>query len=102
MQFEDFRNIDFDRLSQLPQDLKPQWGSMTLQHMMEHLGDNFRISNGTVTSQVYTPLEKVDQLKRISLLSDRDFPKGITSPMVPGEPLPYRTAGVKAAVTSLA
>ncbi|HYG15589.1 MAG TPA: DUF1569 domain-containing protein [Bacteroidia bacterium] len=102
MEFDDFRDIDFDRLSQLPPDLKPLWGIMTLQHMIEHLGDNFRISNGTLQSQVYTPAEKVEQLKRVSLLSDREFPKGITSPLVPGEPLPYRTAGVKEAIISLA
>jgi oxepin-CoA hydrolase / 3-oxo-5,6-dehydrosuberyl-CoA semialdehyde dehydrogenase len=58
MQFEDFRRVDFDHLSALPHDLKPQWGVMTLQHMIEHLGDNFKISNGTVKSQVYTPLKR--------------------------------------------
>lgn len=101
MEFTDFRDIDFDRLSALSPGLKPQWGIMTLQHMIEHLGDNFRVSNGTAKSLVYTPAEKVEQLKRISLLSDRDFPKGITSPLVPGEPLPYRTAGIKEAVAGL-
>lgn len=101
MEFTDFRNIDFAVLAGLPHDIKPQWGTMTLQHMIEHLADNFRVSNGTVKTPVYTLAEKVEQLKRISLLSDRDFPKGVKSPLVPGEPMPYRTASVEKAVTSL-
>lgn len=97
----DFRKVDLDALKQHSSDKTPLWGSMTLQHMVEHLTDTFRIGNGTMTVEVLTPDDKVEKLKRIALFSDREFQQNFKSPILPPEPIPYRTANMDDAVNIL-
>ncbi len=97
----DFRKVDLDTLKGLPSEKTPLWGSMTLQHMVEHLTDTFRIGNGTMTVDTLTPEDKVEKLKRIALFSDREFQQNFKSPILPPEPIPYRTASMDDAVNTL-
>ncbi|MGV3598663.1 MAG: DUF1569 domain-containing protein [Bacteroidota bacterium] len=97
----DFRKVDLDELKVHPSNKTPLWGSMTLQHMVEHLTDTFRIGNGTMTVEVLTPDDKVEKLKRIALFSDREFQQNFKSPILPPEPIPYRTANMDDAVNIL-
>ena len=101
MLIENYRTTDLDYIATLPYNTLPQWGSMTLQHMVEHLADVFGASNGTIQVTVQTPPDKLEKIKRIILLSDRELVQNFKSPILPLDPIPYRTANMQEAVAVL-
>ena len=63
----------------LNQDQEPLWGSMTPQHMVEHLVGSWRISNGR--ARVAQMLSEEDlQIRREFLFSDKAYAKNIPNP----------------------
>lgn len=101
MLIENFRTTDFNYIATLPYNMPPQWGSMTLQHMVEHLADVFSASNGTLQVKVETPADKLEKIKRIMLFSDRELVQNFKSPVLPPDPIPYRTANMQEAISKL-
>ena len=97
----DFRKTDFNGLSQLPPNMPPQWGSMTLQHMVEHLIYTFKICNGGMTVAVYTSADKIQRIKDISLFSEREFPRDVKMPILPEHPAPYEYISMQEAIKTL-
>ncbi|MBC7384362.1 MAG: hypothetical protein H7296_15455 [Bacteroidia bacterium] len=67
------------------------WGSMTAQHMIEHLMLLMELSRGEFSVSLVTPPEKVEKVKRIILVSDAPFKKDFVAPFLPAglQPLNY-------------
>jgi hypothetical protein len=101
LMFKDFRETDFDALALQPHNKQPLWGTMTLQHMVEHLADTMQASNGGLVLPLFTPADKVERVKNIILMGDREFQRNFKSPVIPGDPFPYRTSGTNDAVILL-
>lgn len=101
MLIEDFRKVDFDAISKMPFDMTPQWGQMTLQHMVEHLAILFEVATSTNKVDVATPPDKVEKTKRIFLLSDRELQRNFKAPILPNNPIPYKFNGIEKAIENL-
>jgi len=101
MLIEDYRTVDLDAISKMQYNLAPQWGKMTLQHMIEHLSLLFKIANGSNPVEITVPLDKVEKIKRIALFSDREFQQNFKAPILPDEPLPYKYNGMTEAIDHL-
>ncbi|MBT8324616.1 MAG: phenylacetic acid degradation bifunctional protein PaaZ [Winogradskyella sp.] len=70
-------------LHKLKADIKPQWGIMTPQHMIEHLEYTYKIASGEIQDfDVATP-EKIIEKVHNSLYNYQPFPKGSDFPMLP-------------------
>ncbi len=81
-----------EKLNSLNETQKPLWGKMTPQHMVEHLIVSFKMCNGTLKVECFSPVEKLPTLKRF-LLSSRPLPKNFVNPII-GEdllPLEYKS-----------
>lgn len=101
MLIEDFRKVDFEGIAKMPFDMPPQWGQMTLQHMIEHLAILFEVATGIRKVDVVTPANKVEKVKRLFLLSDRELQQNFKAPILPNEPLPYRFSNMLEAIDNL-
>jgi len=67
-------------LSKLKPDMKPKWGIMTPQHMMEHLEYTYKIASGEIQDfEVATP-EKILEKVHASLYNYDKFPKNTNFP----------------------
>lgn len=86
--FPDITTVELNVwLNKLTPQTAPKWGKMTAQHMVEHLADSLKYSNGTIVlAKPNVPERTFDTMRRF-LLSDKPFPHGFISPMV-GEDLP--------------
>lgn len=85
-----------NKLENLSHDTKPIWGIMSSQHMVEHLIDSFRLSNGKLLNKkCMTPENKLSLLKRI-LMSNRPFPRNFVNNVIGGDlkPLNYNNLEV--------
>ncbi|MFM7594963.1 MAG: DUF1569 domain-containing protein [Flavobacteriales bacterium] len=85
--------IDWDlpeiliRLNALPADKKPQWGSFSAQHMVEHLTNGLSLSIGEVNLPMEVSDEKAAKSKSF-LLNEKPFAKDIKVGFVnPSNPL---------------
>lgn len=67
------------KLDELTQEHTPLWGVMSAQHMVEHLTDSLKISNGDITIQQLTAEDKIPAL-RAFLMSDTPMPRNFKSP----------------------
>lgn len=101
MIISDFRKTNFAHIASLPHNMSPLWGQMTLQHMVEHLADVVMASNGKIKVEVKTPADKLEKTRRVMLFSDRELVQNFKSPVLPPEPIPYRTAGMVDAINLL-
>ena len=52
-------------LNKLDPQLKPLWGKMTPQHMVEHLILAVQMSNGKLKLECFNPPDKVSNVKKI-------------------------------------
>ncbi|MFN6946875.1 MAG: DUF1569 domain-containing protein [Cytophagaceae bacterium] len=75
------------RFSALSPDMKPLFGKMTAQHMVEHLSFTLMISNGKFPQKLHLPVEKAKLMKDALLKMDTDIPRGFKAPLL-GEDLP--------------
>ncbi|MDP1725730.1 MAG: hypothetical protein Q8M15_03030 [Bacteroidota bacterium] len=70
-------------LEKLNQDTVALWGTMSAQHMLEHLLLVLEISRGKFEVSIITPIEKVEKVKRIFLLGDSPLKKDFNAPFLP-------------------
>lgn len=68
MRFE--KEYLLETLGQLQADTTPLWGTMTPQHMVEHLRYAVQLSNGKVSFPLVTPPEKVERAKARMLAAE--------------------------------
>ncbi len=88
-------------LEKIPFDKKPEWGSMTVQQMIEHFADVFRLASGKFANRkLVIPEEKVAGSQAF-LMSDKPFPQGVSNPFIPKDPVPVRNADIKKALAEL-
>lgn len=90
----------FSVLSSVTNEPKALWGKMSFQHMIEHLCLAFRMSNGKLIVECYTPVEKQPTLKKI-LMSERPLPKNFINPNYGENLLPLEFATVEEALAGL-
>lgn len=80
----------------------PQWGKMTLQHMIEHFGgDAVRNASGKLKIDIIlTPPERLSAMREF-LMSDKPFKENIKNPLMGEELAPLRYNTVQAAIGAL-
>ena len=85
--------IVFKKIELLKEDTLALWGTMTAQHMLEHLLLPLKFSRGVFEVPVVTPLDKLEKTKRIMLLSDAPFKRDFQAPFIgPGlQALKYKS-----------
>jgi oxepin-CoA hydrolase / 3-oxo-5,6-dehydrosuberyl-CoA semialdehyde dehydrogenase len=67
-------------INKLTQDLKPKWGILTPQHLLEHLEQGYRIMSGEIQDfEIATP-EKILEKVHHSLYNYEKFPQGTAFP----------------------
>ena len=86
-------------LQQLTVDMKPNWGIMTPQHMLEHLEYTYRIASGEIQDfEIATP-EKILEKVHHSLYNYNPFPKGSDFPLLKKDELaPLEHSNLAAAI----
>ncbi|MCG9881157.1 MAG: DUF1569 domain-containing protein [Bacteroidia bacterium] len=72
----------FELIDALKHDDVALWGTMSAQHMLEHLILPLQFSRGMFEVPLVTPAEKVEKLKRIMLLSDAPLKKDFAAPFI--------------------
>lgn len=82
------RNNVFDLLSKLSPDTIPAFGTLTPQHMIEHLIVTIRYSNVKINRQLTLDEARANQAKAVLIYTDTELPKGFKSPLMPKEGLP--------------
>lgn len=87
-------------LEKLKAETKPEWGSMTAQHMIEHLVGSWRISNGRAQVQLMTPKERLPAYRQF-LFSDEPYKKNLMNPIFANGLPPLRKESLDAAVQQL-
>lgn len=63
-------------LNKLNSETQPQWGSMTAQHMVEHLSDSIDMSMGKKFNSLEIPEDKVEKAQQF-LMSDHPIPRNV-------------------------
>ena len=76
-----------ERLNRLKSDTSPKWGRMTAQHMVEHLIDAVKMSDGKYIVTCYSHPDRLPTLKKI-LMSDRPLPRNFINPLLASDELP--------------
>jgi hypothetical protein len=102
-QKEDFlQNRFVDLLRQIPSDMLPHWGKMSLQQMVEHFTDTLKIASGKSPQQKLYP-HSPDQLEKAHafLMSDKPFKENTPNPLLPEVPAPVRNKTLKEALNEL-
>lgn len=72
-------------LNKLNSDTQPQWGSMTAQHMVEHLSDAIDMSLGKKFNDLQIPEDKVGRAQQF-LISEHPMPKNFKAHFVQDAP----------------
>lgn len=89
-----------ERLRELDPSLKPLWGTMTPQHMVEHLVGSWRISNGNARVKAMLNDEETAQ-RRSFLFSDKAYERNIPNPVFQGGTPPLRKKDLSDAIDQL-
>jgi oxepin-CoA hydrolase/3-oxo-5,6-dehydrosuberyl-CoA semialdehyde dehydrogenase len=83
MSFIPFPDFDLSEyVSKLNTDTIPVWGSMTSQHMLEHMLLPLEIGQGKLVVEVVTPPEKVEKTKMLFLMSEAPLKRGFPAPFL--------------------
>src|SRR5690606_4974550 len=69
-------------LSKLTPDMKPKWGIMTPQHMLEHLEYTYKIASGEIQDFDVTTPEKILEKIHASLYTYEKFPRNTNFPLL--------------------
>ena len=82
--------------------VKPQWGKMDFQQMLEHVADFFQVSTQKQYYPLVSPPEHMPKLKEF-LMSDKQFRENTKAPVniIGEEPLPYRYETIEEATQEL-
>ena len=94
-------NIFLNNLNQLEQNIKPLWGKMTPQHMIEHLIMAVKMGNGKLSVNCFSPEDRLPILKKI-LLSERPLPHNFINPIIGEDLLPLEFDSIDTAKQKLA
>lgn len=70
-------------IENLKQDSIALWGTMSAQHMLEHLLLILELSRGKFAVSIVTPPEKIEKVKRIMLLSEAPLKRDFIAPFLP-------------------
>lgn len=90
-----------DLLRTWKKDQEPQWGSMSPQHMVEHLVGSWRISNGRAQAPQMLTNEDVE-VRREFLFSEKAYAKNIANPTSKTQGnAPLRKESLNAAIDQL-
>jgi hydroxymethylglutaryl-CoA reductase len=101
-ELEQFLDNDFNNwLSLLTHESIALWGKMDAQQMVEHLIIAVNVSNGKQLITLATPIEKVEKVKKIALLSDRPLQREFKNVALPTEPLSHGYNDLQAAKKGL-
>jgi len=84
----------------LPANAKPAWGQMSAQHMIEHLLQTLRLSNGKIRGQCAYDEKRQAVLRRF-LRSDKPMPRDFTNPLVGPELKPLQFSDIEEAKKAL-
>lgn len=76
-----------EKLDQLSSDKRPVFGLMTPQHMVEHLGMLFKISNGKIFTKLYQSEETAKRWKEVVIHTAYELQPGFKAPILPKEKL---------------
>lgn len=94
-------DIKFETLLEMSQSSdKPLWGSMTLQHMVEHLALVYQRCYDGVTYDIVSPADRLDKLK-IFLKGKHALAQNFKAPFLPEEPTPYNSETLAEAIAKL-
>ena len=74
-------------IEKLTPNLKPIWGQMTPQHVMEHLTSSIQMSNGKVNHPIFTPEDKIERAQRY-LYNRWGAQRNFKSPVLDRDKLP--------------
>ena len=93
--------LNLSPLRSISADTKPLWGKMTAQHMVEHLCQAVKISNGKlINTECMNPDEKLPILKRF-LNSSRPLPQNFINTVVGSELKPLTNQNISEAINEL-
>jgi len=94
-------SVNLSLLKNLSENVKPVWGIMTPQHMIEHLCQAVQLSNGKLEiSECMNPDEKLPILKRI-LMSSRPLPQNFVNTVIGAELKPLKNKSIDEAIIEL-
>lgn len=89
-------------LMRLKEDTAPIWGSMTAQHMVEHLMETIQFSNGNDSVELAIPFEKAERAKQRMLAPEWAMPREFKAAFMPAEGLPQlKFSSLSAAIEAL-
>jgi oxepin-CoA hydrolase / 3-oxo-5,6-dehydrosuberyl-CoA semialdehyde dehydrogenase len=77
-----------DHLQRLKEDTAPAWGIMTARHMVEHLTETIKFSNGINRVDLAIPFEKAERAKARMLAPEWTMPREFKAAFMPTEGLP--------------
>lgn len=88
-------------LKNIPPELLPRWGKMSVQQMIEHFTDAVRVAAGAVANISIITTEE-DLPKMVAFLeSDKPFRENTRNPLLPEMPQPVQQASVAEALNVL-
>lgn len=88
-------------LQQLKADTPAQWGTMSAQHMIEHLGGSFYIGTGKIPIKPMYDEQRTQQSYNHIIKNRQPFSKGVRVNIVPVEPAPLRFESLEKAIEKL-
>lgn len=91
----------FNLLKSFNDNVTPQWGNMDARQMIEHMPLAFQVASGKRVLELATPIDKVEKIKNIALLSDRPLQKGFKNVALPVDPLAYIHPSLEEAIAAL-
>jgi len=91
----------FQHLNSLDGNTKPQWGTMNVHQMIEHLAWPFMASNGKMMMPLSTPEDKVERVKAIGLLNDRPMQRLFNNPILTDEYKALKHPNIESAIEAL-
>ncbi len=96
-----FENTIDNWLTSLQKDNKALWGNMDAQQMIEHLTIALEVSTGKRIVELVSPIDKVEKIKNIGLLSDRPLQRDFKNVALPLDPISHMHADIATAITVL-
>jgi len=88
-------------LQQLDPATQPKWGKMSVQHMIEHIGDTVRIANDRLHfDNIIVSPEHYVKLREF-MLSNKPFRENTKNPLLKEEPGPLKFKTVQSAIGAL-
>lgn len=100
-QFPDSNTISFKAIFEgKTAEQTPLWGSMTLQHMVEHLELVYNRSYTEEPIEIVSPEDRLEKLKYF-LMSDKPLVQNFQAPFLPKDPVPYQYESLREAIDAL-